>query len=395
MRASRGLAIVSWLAIITALAPWAAGAAASAGAGPATSPDTQPAAACGSKWVTIASPNGAGALSELQAVAGTSPSDIWAVGDHGPSTATKSLIEHYNGTKWTVSAIPAAGTVLNGVAAISSKNAWAVGTTVTRASDLNTGEGLIEHWDGHSWKVVKAPAALEGAGSSTAFAGIAAVSAKDIWVVGTNQFNPLALHYNGTAWKTFPVDTSGFLGVGHFAAVDAVASDDVWAVGSVFHGDTARLIEHWDGHAWSQVAAAQPVSQGMLVAVDSASSGDVYAVGESINEFLPTAEVQHYNGHAWAAVSAPSPAISSLTALAVKASSSIWAAGFYPKPNGNDSALVMQSSGHAFAQVAVPTPGEASALTLIGGKQLWLVGSTITGTPQHRGSKTFVARRCV
>ncbi len=131
------------------------------------------------------------------------------------------------------------------------------------------------------------------------------------------------------------------------------------------------------------------------LAIDSASNVDVYAVGESITEFLPTAEVQRYDGHTWSAVSAPSPAISSLEAVVVKSSTSIWAAGFFPRQNDTDSALVMHSSGHAFSRVTPPTPGEASGLALIGGKQLWLVGATVTGTPQHAGSKTFIARRCI
>src|SRR6478735_1221189 len=40
-------------------------------------------------------------IGSLQSVSGSSPKDAWAVGSYWTGTATKTLIEHWDGTDWT------------------------------------------------------------------------------------------------------------------------------------------------------------------------------------------------------------------------------------------------------------------------------------------------------
>jgi hypothetical protein len=82
-------------------------------------------------------------------VAATSASNIWAVGDEDVSGAISTLILHWNGKTWARVSSPnpfcATCDSLTGVAASSTKNAWAVGT-------LNAGgEVVILHWNGTRW----------------------------------------------------------------------------------------------------------------------------------------------------------------------------------------------------------------------------------------------------
>jgi len=65
----------------------------------------------GADWDVVPSPN-AGNLSSLSSVATISGSDVWAVGcafcgDAGIGQAP--LIEHWNGTRWTISPAPSSG----------------------------------------------------------------------------------------------------------------------------------------------------------------------------------------------------------------------------------------------------------------------------------------------
>ncbi len=108
--------------------------------------------------------------------------DAWAVGDYSTADGTQTLILHWDGTAWTqVPSANAGGDErLDGVAATSAGNAWAVGT-VTPARGLTS--TLTVHWDGTAWAQVTSPD-LGGPGSENSLDGVAASSASDTWVVG-------------------------------------------------------------------------------------------------------------------------------------------------------------------------------------------------------------------
>jgi hypothetical protein len=77
----------------------------------------------------------------LAGVASASPTSVWAVGGGNTGTGiTPPLVEHYDGTAWSV--IPTSLTTagwLNAVTVISSANVWAVGHV--------PGAGLVMHYD--------------------------------------------------------------------------------------------------------------------------------------------------------------------------------------------------------------------------------------------------------
>src|SRR5436190_22290597 len=84
--------------------------------------------ACGTWDVVYSpSPNGNGSLVGVAHVPGTV--ELWSVGNYNANFHWQTLIEHWDGTSWQVigspghsSAIP----VLNGVAAVSPNDVWAV-----------------------------------------------------------------------------------------------------------------------------------------------------------------------------------------------------------------------------------------------------------------------------
>src|SRR5262249_54788400 len=156
----------------------------------------------------------------------SSASDAWAVGNVGHSAT---LAEHWDGNRWTAVATASPSSslnILNGVVALSPTNAWAVGT----ASVNHVNIALIERWDGTRWSVAPAAAAP---GGRAALNAITAVSPTDIWAAGsrfdgaTGTFQPLIEHFDGHRWRvvpspTLPSSQSLLFGIA------AASSKDVW-----------------------------------------------------------------------------------------------------------------------------------------------------------------------
>src|SRR5262249_31937504 len=113
--------------------------------GPATAATP---AACTAAWRAVPSPGPAAA--GLTAVAARGPRDVWAVGSYDAGGAFRTLIEHWNGSRWKVvpSPDPASGkhttNTLGGVVALSKTNAWAFGFLEKKTTSFRT---LVLHWN--------------------------------------------------------------------------------------------------------------------------------------------------------------------------------------------------------------------------------------------------------
>jgi hypothetical protein len=136
--------------------------------------------------------------------------DVWAVGDVGAIGGT--FTEHFDGTAWSAVASPSPGNgenALLGVTAVAPNDVWAVGFFVAAANQDRPQKTLVEHWDGTRWKVVASPN-VGGNNSQTIsneLRGVIAVSANDVWAFGdTDAFGPekitnLVEHWDGTKWS--------------------------------------------------------------------------------------------------------------------------------------------------------------------------------------------------
>src|SRR4051794_36118200 len=137
---------------------------------------------CGPAWRLVASQNPSSQANYLKGVSAVSINDAWAVGTYLANTSRHgvTLAEHWDGTQWSVIPSPNAGSLANqliGVAAISSNDVWAVGS---RTDVGLTGERtLIEHWDGTQWSVIPSP--NPSPSSTNVLRAISAVSSNDVW----------------------------------------------------------------------------------------------------------------------------------------------------------------------------------------------------------------------
>ena len=220
----------------------------------------------GTTWSVVPGAPASASASSLNGVSGSGPSDIWAVGQN----ASTSFIEHWNGQSWSHVASPASEPPdgqLNAVSADSPTDAWAGGSAMKVNDPHDSGvTPLIEHWNGTQWSVIPFAIDTTGTANSGRILSIAAISPTDAWAVtDVNKGNPAVVeHWNGSTWSTVSVPVS-------VNALSAVSANDVWAVG----GD--GLILNWNGTQWSQVANPNGQSA-TLAAVAALSANDAWAI---------------------------------------------------------------------------------------------------------------------
>jgi hypothetical protein len=295
----------------------------------------------GSSWVQQPSPapGGPAGPSYLFGASATSASDAWAVGEYLPEGASgfHGLIEHWNGTTWKQVPIlnPGFKTILLGVAATSASNAWAVGHYIPRG--FSVAHTLIEHWNGTAWTQVPSP----NLGYKSILQGVAATSASDAWAVGYSfilhdlTYQTLIEHWNGTTWTQVASPNPG--PANNLQGVAATSASNAWAVGYYsLNGAQRTLIEHWNGSTWKQVPSPSPGSAGnKMGAVSAISASNAWAVGDYSHFHGPSIVydtlIEAWNGTTWKAVPSPNPGTSSnyLFGVAATSASNVWAVGAY------------------------------------------------------------------
>ncbi len=157
----------------------------------------------GSAWAIVPMPAVTSSDHLLQyqfnSIDAISPTNVWAAGDSGDNvgeggTPASTVIEHYNGTSWSVVPSPSPGTspTLTGVSASSAGSVWAAGYDTP--SGATTPQTLTLNWNGSAWSTVASP----DAGSSSLLTSVSATpGAATVWAAGysgtSGSFNPLIL----------------------------------------------------------------------------------------------------------------------------------------------------------------------------------------------------------
>jgi hypothetical protein len=215
-------------------------------------------------------------------VAAASARDAWAVGYRDARGVYRSLVEHWDGDRWTVVRLPqlgGPGNGLNAIDAAASGVVWAVGGS---ARARGPSRPLVLRLDGRSWSSNPAPASLH----SATLNGVAAWGRRVAWVVGATRSGggdrAFSLQTDGRNWRVVPIDPAAALSV-DLNAIWAAAPDDVWAVGSSFDGRWYRpLVEHATNGRWSSVPTpSAPGYDSRLMAVAGSAGGELWAVGSA------------------------------------------------------------------------------------------------------------------
>ena len=162
----------------------------------------------GHKWTVVSHPavTPPERFTDLARIPGTARA--WAVGVTDTNATPKTLVQRSLGTTWAPVASPNQGTFpseLDGVAARTATDAWAVGSY-----NDGVGKTLVERWNGSNWSVVPSPNA--GTGNSN-LTEVAVHSTTSAWALGSKRVNGtarvLAERWNGTVWKAIPFPAVG------------------------------------------------------------------------------------------------------------------------------------------------------------------------------------------
>jgi hypothetical protein len=337
---------------------------------PTPSPTPNPAGS----WRIAALPNTAPNQTSLNGVAAISPSDAWAVGSVGAQT----FIEHWNGSSWVT--VPSPNVTgpnftngLNAVAAIASNDVWAVGFT-TNPHASPSWSTLTLHWDGTQWTIVPSPS-LTSPVSYNDLLAVSAVASNDVWAVGGSPGGGLGtalfLHWNGATWGLVaPPAESSLWSSSTRRGVAAIASNDAWSVGD-------GLAMHWDGTQWSVGGGANG-----LAGVAAVGSNDVWSVGsftysDGYYTYGPFTDAYHWNGASWGPATTVSPTGDDrFVGVGAISSGDVWAVGA-----SGPGTLTENWNGTSWGVFASPNPATntyaENVLTSVAGSSasdVWAVG---------------------
>ena len=337
----------------------------------------------------------------LAAVSAGSASDAWAVGSYYASNnpnVLQAMGEHFDGTRWTEFPLPDVGPNQNsllGVSELSSGHAWAVGYDVNAEFAQQT---LVEHYDGTTWSVVPSPSP---GGRENILYGVAAVSDSDVWAVGADQdakglWHTLTEHWNGSAWSAVPAVDAGTSG-NQFYAVTAVSSNSVYATGQQAGSGfpSQALVEHWKGRSWSVLPTPSDPTETVTPYGITGSDAALTVVGDRESGTAPyTTAVAAGAPNSLSLVASPNNGSGEqdLFAATTAADGSTWAAGWFL--NGSEQTLTEHGVNGTWSIVASPSPGTGdngfAGITAVPGGGLWAVGVT----SNNGNFATLIAHNC-
>ena len=269
-------------------------------------------------WHVSFSPNPYSDANVLNGVAALGPRDAWAVG--GVVGQGNAIAEHWDGERWSLFDTPSVpGLELNSVYMAASNNVWAVGS-------WENGEpnALILHWNGSAWSL------YHYTGGGSWFTAIEGDAPNDIWAVGVSG---LAAHFDGTNWTA--VSTPNVGPTANLNAVEVFGTHDAWASGFYSPPSGGRwllLSEHWGGGSWKQVPT--PGISGndnyAYASVAAHHTRDLWMLGDTYNYGNSTSstETAYFDGSSWTLVPSPNIGLDTyISGAAAGGDDNTWAFG--------------------------------------------------------------------
>jgi hypothetical protein len=232
-------------------------------------------------------------------------------------------------------------------------------------------------------------------GNTASLAAVSASSPTDAWAVGRTQVNredfaPLALHWNGTAWSVSSSAAAALAGqIGD--GVTDISPTDAYAIGGGLGSASTGLVAQWNGTTWNRVTVPLPSGAGpisTLNAISASGPDDVWIAGTyelSSTDLRRETYSLHWNGSTWSVVPMPLNPSSNINAyyqinaVQVNSPTDVWAVGDQGVIDGASSTLIEHWNGTAWSIVPSPSPGSDGNLTGVttsnAANDVWAVGS--------------------
>lgn len=272
----------------------------------------------GTSWTVEAVPLPSGInFGVLRGVSCTSATACTAVGGAGGSEfPSQPLAVRWNGTSWALQTVPNPSGQFNvtfqGVSCNSATSCTAVGS----ATDATHSVAMAEHWNGTSWAAQTTPSPAGAA--QVQLNGVACSSGGGCTAVGhytssSSNFFPnkvLAERWDGSAWHIQTISLPAGTTDATLTGVSCSAGNACTAVGG-YSTTTAfpnkTLAERWNGSTWTIQSTPNPASGSPeFSAVSCPTAADCTAVGEPLGQGSSVL-VEQWNGTTWTIQSAPSP----------------------------------------------------------------------------------------
>ena len=272
-------------------------------------------ASASTAWRVQQVPAPANSAAQLQAVSCPMPGICFAVGYYvvAGMLTESTLAERWSGGQWAIQSTPSPGTgridQLTGISCLSAIDCTAVGIISTQTTTNGT---LVEHWDGTSWTVVPSPDPVDTTVAD--FTGVSCASATSCTAVGLYDISgsrphelPLAEHWDGTKWTVTHVPLPTGIIAGSFdGGVSCTSATHCIAVGDIATpnqpSNTQPLAERWNGTGWTVQPTPTPASayNPFLDAVSCSAPAHCTAVGGYLaNGSTGSSLVERRDNTAW------------------------------------------------------------------------------------------------
>jgi hypothetical protein len=297
------------------------------------------------------------------------------------------MAEHFDGSSWTEYPLPNVGpneNCLLGVSTPPAGQAWAVGYYVNAEYQQQT---LIQHYNGTSWSVIPSPS--PGARQNILY-GVAALSDTDVWAVGGNQdanglWHTLAEHWDGHTWTVIPAVDAGANG-NQFYALTAVSPTSIYATGQQAGSGfpSQALTEHWNGKTWTVLPTPADTLETLTPYAVTGTDSALTIAGDRESSTAPyTTMVATGAPNHLALVATPNAnqGEQDLFAATTAVDGSTYAAGWYIDPSSlNHLSLIEHEVNGRWTTDTTPDPGTGdngfAGITAVPGGGLWAVGVT-------------------
>ena len=270
--------------------------------------------------------------------------------------------------------------------------------TVGQFSGVNTANGsFAKTWDGKAWKDVSpsvdtVDSPLYGFGLK----GVSCTSSDDCWSVGLQTIPPataadslttipIAIHWNGSAWKAAVVPSQGRE---QLNGVSCVSPGFCMAVGASNYGGygslpTSAFAVMWNGAQWVARRAAEPNTGGnnLFFSVSCTSLSACMAVGGDPVGLSSPPLAQSWDGKGWTAVptaagtGASSAYFDSVSCTQAKSCMALGVTGVGGQSTINGTSLAERWDGSSWSFLAVPSgEGGSGAAGVSCSSISWCVG---------------------
>lgn len=283
------------------------------------------------KWHTVSLPGSAGTF--VASLGGTSASNVWA------ALANEPLVARLTSGGWVTKSF-AQGTdsiATDNIVTIGPKNTWVF------AYDFTTSSPFAEHFNGSVWTESPLPALVDCDCSTRA---VSASSAANIWawVFDAKIKGFATMRWNGQKWQIITLPAH-LVPVGQKVGAEQILAEsrtNAWATADNTMSTGSIILLHWNGHVWSKIGGKLPKGQ-LAGPIAPDGSGGLWLIGRT-----PTSSqfILHYAGGRWTRLKMPTDSAGTVQINALRlvpgTKTVLGAGNLSPSFGGDNGAVVIE-----------------------------------------------------